>query len=104
MNRIKIRQLNTNSISSKFEMLVPAVKENLNALLVSERKTESFFLDAQCKTNGFTSYYHRVDNDCQVVEILLYVKEDILSKSPIDLKILERNGYFAVDIIHKKQK
>ena len=54
MNRIKIVQLNINSIRNKFDVLVPAVVRN---------KIDSSLPEAKFEIDGFTTLY-RVDRDC----------------------------------------
>ena len=80
MNRIKIGQLNINSIRNKFGLLVPAI--------ATETKIDSSFPEAQFGIDGFTTPY-RVDRDCHVGGILLYIRQDIPSKLLINLKISE---------------
>ena len=86
MNRIKIGQLNINSIRNKFDMLVPAVVRNLDILLITETKIDSSFPEGQFEIDGFTTPY-RVDRDCHGGGILLYIRQDIPSKLLINLKI-----------------
>ena len=63
LNRIKIGQININSIRNNFDLLVPAVVRNLEILLVT----------------------YRVDRDCHEGGILLYIRQDIPSKLLINL-------------------
>ena len=73
MNRIKIGQLNINSIRNKFDLLDPAVAGNLDILLITETKIDSFFPEAQFEIDGFTTPY-RVNRDCHGGGILLYMR------------------------------
>ena len=66
MNRIKIGQLNINSIRNNFDLLVLAVVRNLDILLIT----------------------YRVDRDRHGAGIL-YIRQDIPSKLLINLKISE---------------
>ena len=95
MNRIKIDQLNLNSIRNKFDVLVPAVVGNLDILLITETKIDSSFPEGQFEIDGFTTPY-RVDRDCHGGGILLYIRQDIPSKFLINLKISENlEGVFV---------
>ena len=62
MNRIKIGQLNINSIRNKSNLLVPAVVRNLNILLITETKIDSSFPEGQFEIDAFTTPY-RVDRN-----------------------------------------
>ena len=93
MNRIKIDQLNLNSIRNKFDVLVPAVVGNLDILLITETKIDSSFPEGQFEIDGFTTPY-RVDRDCHGGGILLYIRQDVSSKLLINLKIFENVGVF----------
>ena len=73
MNRIKIGQLNINSIRNKFDLLVPAVVRNLDILLITETKIDSSFPEAQFEIDRFTTPY-RADRDCHWGIILLYIR------------------------------
>ena len=88
MNRIKLDQLNINSIKKKFDLFVPAVVRNLYILLVTETKINSSFPEGQFEVDGFTTPY-RVDRDYDGGGILLYIRQDIPSKLLINLKISE---------------
>ena len=88
MNRIKIGQLNINSIKNKFDLLISAVVRNLGILLTTEAKIDSSFPEVQFEIDGFTTPY-RVDRDCYGGGILLYIRQDIPSKLLINLKISE---------------
>ena len=79
MNRIKVGQLNINSIRNKCDLLVPAVVRNLDILSISETKIDSSFPEAQLDIRGFTTPY-RVDRDCHGGGILLYIRLNIPSK------------------------
>ena len=95
MNRIKIDQLNANSIRNKSDLLDPAVVRNLVILLITETKIDSSFPEAQFEIDGFTTPYS-VDRGCQGGGILLYIRQDIPSKLLINLKISENlEGVFV---------
>ena len=103
MNRIKIGQLNINSIRNKFDLLVPAVVKNLDILLITETKIDNSFPEAQFEIDGFTTRY-RVDRDCHGGGILLYIRQDIPSKLLINLNISENleEGFVELNFRRKK--
>ena len=103
MNRIKIGQLNINSIRNKFDLLVPAVVRNLDILLITETKIDSSFPESQFEIDGFTTPY-RVDRDCHGGGILLYIRQDIPSKLLINLKISENLEGVFVDPNFRRKK
>ena len=81
MNRMKIcqlSQLNMNSITNKFDLLVPAVVRNLDILLIRKTKIDSSFPEPQFENVGFATPY-RADRDCHRGDILLYIRQDIPS-------------------------
>ena len=81
MNRIKIGQLNINSIRNNFDLLVLAVVRNLDILLIT----------------------YRVDRDRHGAGIL-YIRQDIPSKLLINLKISENlEGDFVELNFHRKK-
>ena len=93
VNRIKIGQLNINSIRNKFDLLAPAVVRNLDNLLIT----------AQFEIDGFTTPW-RVDRDCHGGGILLCIKQDIPSKLLINLKISENLEGVFVDPNFRRKK
>ena len=97
MNRIRIDQLNVNSIRNKFDLLDPAVVRNLVILLITETKIDSSFPEAQFEINGFTTPYS-VDRGCHGGGILLYIRQDIPSKLLINLKISENLDRVFVEL------
>ena len=103
MNRIKIGQLNINSIRNKCDLLVPAVVRNLDILSISETKIDSSFPEAQLDIHGFTTPY-RVDRDCHGGGILLYIRQDIPSKLLINLKISENLEGVFVELNFRRKK
>ena len=103
MNRIKIGQLNINSIRNKFDLLVPTVVRTLDILLITETKIGSSFPEAQFEIDGFTTPY-RVDRDYHGRGILLYIRQVIQSKFLINLKISENfEGVFVELNFHPKK-
>ena len=76
-NRLKIAQLNINSLRYKFDSLVEILHSNINILLISETKIDSSFPTAQFKIEGYTT--HRLDRNSNGGGILLFGREDIPS-------------------------
>ena len=79
-NRITIAQLNINSIRNKFDFLKEMVRDNVDILLITETKIDSSFPIAQFQIDGYTTPY-RLDRDENGGGILLYVRDDIPSKT-----------------------
>ena len=103
MNRIKIAQLNINSIRNKFDLLIPAVVRNLDILLITKTKIDSSFPEAQFEIDGFTTPY-RVDRDCHGGRILLYIKQDIPSKLLINLKTSKNLEGVFIELNFRRKK
>ena len=79
MNRITIAQININSLRNKLSFLCKAVRGNIDILLATETKFDSFFPSAQFQMHGYTTPY-RLDRNEKGGGLLLYVREDIPSK------------------------
>ena len=102
MNRIKIGQLNINSIRNIFDLLVLAVVRNLDILLIAETKIDSSFPERQFEIVGFTTPY-RVDRDCYGGGTLLYIRQHIPSKLLINLKISENLEEVFVELNFRRK-
>ena len=102
VNRIKIGQLNINSVRNKFDLSVPAVVRNLDILLITETKIESSFSETQFEIDGFTTP-HRFDRDCHGGGVLLYIRHDIPSKLLINLKISENLEEIFVELSYRRK-
>ena len=77
-NKTIIRQININSISSKFNQLKELVLK-LDILVVCETKLDETFLSSQFHINGFSLPY-RLNGNRNGVGVMIFVKEDIPSK------------------------
>ena len=77
--RVIIGHININSIRNKFESLVSFINNNLDILMISETKIDDTFPDSQFLIDGFSVPY-RLDRTAKGGEILLCIREDILSK------------------------
>ena len=72
-------RININSIRNKFESLVKYVGNNLDILMVSERKVDNNFTESKFLAERFSTPY-RLDRIAKGEGILLYIRENILSK------------------------
>ena len=79
-NKILIAQLYINSIRNKIDALANVVQGVVDVLLISDSKIDSSFPIGQFRISGYSCPYRkdRNENSCG---ILLYVREDIPSKS-----------------------
>ena len=57
MNGITIAQININSLRNKFSFLCGAVRGNIDVLLVTETKLDTFFPNVQFHMHGYTTSY-----------------------------------------------
>ena len=78
-NRIIFAHLNINSIRNKFHKITDLIKGRIDIFLISETKIDNTFPTSQFRIPGFSSPY-RLDRSEHGGGILLYVREDILSK------------------------
>ena len=74
-----IGYININFIRNKFEMLKNSMKGNVDILLTSETELDESFHIGQFQINGFSSPCRR-NRSRNGGSVLLYFKEDILSK------------------------
>ena len=63
--------MNINFTWKKFELLEDQVKDNINILLISEKKTDVTFSNSDFLVEGFSILY-RLDRDSNDGGILLY--------------------------------
>ena len=78
------------------------IKRNRSILMISETKLDESFSTSQFFMNGFSSP-HRFVRNCNGGGILLYIREDILSKL-LSIKG-DLFGTFFVEInLHNKKK
>ena len=83
-NRILIAHLNINSLRNKFEILKETITNKV--LLISEPKFDSSFSLNQFHIDGLTTPY-RLDRNQNGGGIMLYIREDIPSKSLTEIKL-----------------
>ena len=85
-NRALTARLNINSLRNKFEILKQTMTNKADNLLISETKLDSSFPLNQFHIDGFTTPY-RLDRNQNGGGIMLYIRDDIPSKSLTDIKL-----------------
>ena len=85
-NRILIAHLNINSLRNKFEILKETITNKVVILLISETKLDSSFPLNRFYIDGFTTPY-RLDRNQSGRGIMLYIREDLPSKSFTEIKL-----------------
>ena len=83
-NKIIVGHLNINSIRNKIFMLADIVKNNIDILLISETKIDNSFPKSQFLLHGFSEPY-RLDRNSNGGGLLLYVRNDIPTRRPLQL-------------------
>ena len=101
--RVIVGRINTNSIRNKFESLVKYVGNNLDILLVSERKVDDNFTESKFLTERFSTPY-RLDRIAQGEGILLYIRENILAKYLKKITVNESFEGFFVELNLRSKK
>ena len=79
VNRVIIGNLNTNSLTNKFDQLKEIVLKNINILVITETKLDYNFPSAQFLVPGFSKPF-RLDRNKNGGGVMIYVREDIPSK------------------------
>ena len=79
MNKLIFGYLNINSLRNKFDLFSEQVKGSIDILMVSETKLDDSFPEAQFLIEGFHSPF-RFNRNSIGGRIMLYVREDILTK------------------------
>ena len=79
IDRIILGHLNINFVETKFETLVPLVKDKLDIFLITETKIDESFPPAQFTITGYHNPF-RKDRDKMGGGLLLYVRDDITCK------------------------
>ena len=99
MNKLIIAHLNINSLRNKFVFLKEAINNNVDILVITERKLDESFPKGQFVLDGFSTPY-RLDRNCHGGGILMFIREDIPSK----LLSVENNpveGFYVEINLHK---
>ena len=79
VNSIIVGYLNMNSLSGKFEQLEFLVKNKIDILGLNETKLDESFLSSRFLLDGFSKTF-RLDRNQSGVGILIFVRNDILSR------------------------
>ena len=83
---------NTNSGKNKFDSLIDMVNNKTDILMILERELYYSFLTGQFYIHGLSESY-RLDRKSNGGGLLLYVRDDILSKLILGKKTIE--GFFV---------
>ena len=78
-DKLIITHLNINSIRNKSDFLSFMVENTADILLISETKLDDSFPSGQFKICGFSMPY-RYDRNSMGGGLLLYIRDDILTK------------------------
>ena len=103
LNKTKIGHININSLRNKFELLTEMVQDKVDLLIISEAKLNSSFPNAQFYMKSYSKPY-RLDRNRKEGGIILYVREDILSKLINSSCTNHDKEYFLVELNLRKQK
>ena len=79
LNKLVVANLNINLIRNKFEALMQNVSGGVDLLMTSETKIDERFPKSQFLIKGFSDPF-RIDRNSHRGGVLLYVKENILTK------------------------
>ena len=102
-NKVITGHININSLKHKFELLTEMVPDKVDLLMIYEIKLDSWFPNAQFYMKSYSKPY-RLDRNCKVGSIILYVREDIPSKLINSSCIDHDKEYFLVELNLRKQK
>ena len=103
LNRLIIGNLNINSISSKFDQLKLFVQGKVDILIVTETKLDSTFPTSQLMIDGYSEPY-RFDRNRNGGGVLVYIREDILSRLLVDQKLLHDIEGIFIELNLRKKK
>ena len=89
-SRLLIGNLGISSICLKFDQTKCLLKEKVDSLTIIENKSDSSFTFTQFLIDGYSKPF-RFDRNTNAVGVLLYVREDVVSRElksdnlPIDI-------------------
>ena len=95
--------LNINSLKKKIEILKETITSKVDILLISETKLDSSFPLNQFHIDSFTTPY-RLDRNQNGEGIMLYIREDIPSKSLTETKLDNEIENIFIEINLKSKK
>ena len=102
-NRILITLLNIHSLRNEFEIRKETIINKVNIQLIYETKLDSSFPLNQFHIDGVTSLY-RLDRNQNGEGIMLYIREDIPSKSLTEIKLDNEIEYIFIEINLRSKK
>ena len=89
LDKLIFAHISINSIRNKFYYLSKHIRGNIDILLVSETKIDDSFLQSQFDIDGLRAKY-RLDRNCLVGGLMLFVREDIPSNLlAVEEKLIE---------------
>ena len=103
MNRLLIDNLSINSISNNFDQLKFLVQGKVDIHVITETKLNSTFPTSQILIEGYDEPY-RFDRNRNGVDVLIYVREDIPSKTLTDHKLSHDIEGIFVELNLRKNK
>ena len=101
-NKLTLGHLNINSIRNKFDCVKFVIDNKIDIFLVSETKLDDSFPTVQFLIKGFGTPY-RHERNPKGGELLLYIREDILSKR-LPCKTNYNTETLIVEINFEKRK
>ena len=102
-----IAHLNINSLPNKKDDLISIVNGKIDILVITEKKLDETFTNAQITIAGYSQPY-RLDRDRHGVGVLIFVREDIRSRKlskhtfPTDIEALyiRKTKFLLVSTYH----
>ena len=102
-NKVIIDHVNINSLRNKVELLTDMLRDKVDLLMISKTKLNSSFPIAEFYRKSYSKPYI-LDKTSKGGGIILYVREDIPSKSINSSCIDHDKEYFLVELNLRKQK
>ena len=102
-NKVIVGHININSLRTKFELLTEMVRDEVDLLMISQRKLDSSFTNAQFYMKSYSKPYKR-DRNSKGGSIILHVSEDIPWKLINSSSIDHGKEYFLIELNFRKQK
>ena len=101
VNKLILAHLNINSLRNKFQFLISLIKDNIDALMISETKLDGSFPTSQFMINGFSAPF-RLDRNYKSGGIILYIREGIPSRL-VSTESGQVKGFFVeINLRNKK--
>ena len=103
INRLIIGYLNINSISGKFDQLMPIIEKNIDALILTETKINASFLNSQFLIDGYSPPFG-YDRNTFGGGVLIYTRDDIPFKELSEHKFQIDIEEIFIEINFRKTK